>query len=155
MKKKVRVEDAVGMVLVHDVTEVDLERGFKGRAFKKGHVIREEDVERLKKLGKDYVYVLELSEDEIHEDEAAKLLADAIMGENTCRDDEPREGKINIYSSVFGVVKVDVERLFRFNSIGEPSCPTIHSNMFVKPGDKVAAVRIYLSLLREERWKRL
>ena len=150
MKKKVKVEDAVGMVLVHDITEVDVERGFKGRAFKKGHVIRPEDVEKLKKLGKEYIYVLELSEDEIHEDDAAKLLADALMGENLYRDEEPKEGKINIYSEVFGLFKVDVERLFRFNMVGEPSCPTIHTNMYVKPGDKVAAVRI-ISLVAPKR----
>ena len=142
MKKKVKVEDAVGMVLVHDITEVDPERGFKGRAFKKGHIIRPEDVEKLKKLGKEYIYVLELSEDEIHEDDAAKLLADALMGENLYRDEEPKEGKINIYSKVFGLFKVDVEKLFQFNMVGEPSCPTIHTNMYVKPGEKVAAVRI-------------
>ncbi len=142
MKKKVKVEDAVGMVLVHDITEVDLERNFKGRAFKKGHIIRPEDVEKLKKLGKEFVYVLELSEDEIHEDDAAKILADALMGENLYRDEEPREGKINIYSSAFGVFKVDVQKLIQFNMVGEPSCPTIHTNMYVKPGEKVAAVRI-------------
>ncbi len=142
MKRKVKVEDAVGMVLVHDITEVNLDRGFKGRAFKKGHIIKPEDVEKLKKLGKEYVYVLELSEDEVHEDDAAKLLADALMGENLYRDEEPKEGKINIYSKVFGVFKVDVEKLFQFNMVGEPSCPTIHTNMYVKPGEKVAAVRI-------------
>ncbi|TCK06235.1 molybdopterin-binding protein [Phorcysia thermohydrogeniphila] len=142
MKKKVKVEDAVGMVLVHDITEVDLDRNFKGRVFKKGHIIRPEDVEKLKRLGKDYIYVLELSEDEIHENDAAVMLAEAIMGENTYRDEEPVEGKINIYSSVFGVVKIDVERLLKINMIGEPSCPTIHNNMYVKPGDKIAAVRI-------------
>jgi len=142
MKKKVKVEDAVGMVLVHDITEVNPEKGFKGRAFKKGHIIRQEDIEKLKNLGKEYIYVLELSEDEIHEDEAAKLLADALMGENLYRDEEPREGKITIYSKVFGVVKIDTERLFEFNMVGEPSCPTIHTNMWVKPEQKVAAVRI-------------
>jgi len=118
MKRKVKVEDAVGMVLVHDITEVDVDRGFKGRAFKKGHIIKEEDVERLKKLGKEYVYVLELSEDEIHEDEAAVMLAEALMGENTYRDEFPSEGKINIYSSAFGVVKVDLDKLFEFNMVG-------------------------------------
>ena len=142
MKRLVKVEEAVGLVLAHDITEVDLERNFKGRAFKKGHVIREEDVEKLKKLGKEHIYVLELSEDEIHEDEAAVMLADALMGENLYRDSQPKEGKVNIYSSVFGLFKVDVEKLIAFNSIGEPSCPTIHSDMYVKPGTKVAAVRI-------------
>jgi len=151
MKKKVRVEDAVGMVLVHDVTEVNPDTGFKGRAFKKGHIIKPEDIEKLKRLGKEFIYVLELSEDEIHEDDAAKLLADALMGENLYRDEEPKEGKITIYSKVFGVVKIDVERLFQFNMVGEPSCPTIHTNMWVKPGQKVAAVRIIsLTAPREE-----
>ncbi len=140
--KRVKVEDAVGMVLVHDITEVDLDRNFKGRAFKKGHVIKPEDVERLKNLGKEYVYVLELSEDEVHENDAAIMLAEAIMGENTYRDKEPSEGKINIYSSVFGVVSVDTEKLFEFNMVGEPSCPTVHSGVWVKEGDKVASVRI-------------
>ena len=142
MKRKVKVEDAVGKVLLHDITEVNIERNFKGRAFKKGHIIRREDVERLKKLGKDYIYVLELSDDEIHEDDAAIVLADAIMGENTYRDEEPSEGKINIYSRVFGVVKIDTEKLLRFNMVGEPSCPTVHTNMYVRPDEKIAAVRI-------------
>jgi molybdenum cofactor synthesis domain-containing protein len=142
------------MVLVHDITEVDLDRNFKGRVFKKGHIIREEDVEKLKKLGKDYIYVLELSKDEIHEDEAAILLADALMGENTYRDKEPKEGKINIYSKVFGVVKIDVEKLIAFNSVGEPSCPTIHNNMYVKEGDKLAAVRIISLIAKKEEIER-
>jgi molybdenum cofactor synthesis domain-containing protein len=142
MKRKVKVEEAVGMVLAHDITEVDLERNFKGRAFKKGHVIRREDVEKLKKLGKEHVFVLELGPDELHENDAAAVLADALMGKNLYRDQEAKEGKINIYSKVFGVFKVEVEKLIEFNSVGEPSCPTIHSNMVVKPGQKVAAVRI-------------
>ncbi len=38
-----KVEEAVGMVLAHDITEI---RGdeFKGRAFKKGHRIQEPDI---------------------------------------------------------------------------------------------------------------
>jgi molybdenum cofactor synthesis domain-containing protein len=140
--KKIPVEKAIGHVLAHDITEVDVEKGFKGRAFKKGHIIKEEDVERLKKLGKDYVYVLELKEGEVHEDTAAVMLAEAIMGENTYRDEFPSEGKINIYSSVFGVVRVDVEKLFKFNSVGEPSCPTVHDYTWVKEGERIASVRI-------------
>ena len=154
MKRKVRVEDAVGMVLVHDITEVDLNRNFKGRVFKKGHIIKEEDVEKLKKLGKDFIYVLELSEDEIHENDAAILLADALMGENTYRDEEPVEGKLNIYSKVFGVVKIDVEKLTAFNMVGEPSCPTIHTNTYVKEGDKIASVRIISLVAKREEIER-
>lgn len=142
MKRKIPIKEAIGKVLVHDVTRVDPEEGFKGPAFRKGHVITQEDVEKLRDLGKEYVYVLDLEPHEIHEDEAAVLLAEALMGENTYRDEAPTEGKISIYSKVFGMVKIDVERLLAFNSVGEPSCPTIHTNLPVKEGDTLAAVRI-------------
>ena len=44
--EKVRVEDAVGMVLCHDITEI-VPGKFKGRAFAKGHIIEEKDIEKL------------------------------------------------------------------------------------------------------------
>ena len=38
--KKIRVEDAVGMELCHDVTA--MYEGFKGAAFRRGHIIRQD-----------------------------------------------------------------------------------------------------------------
>src|SRR6185369_15698490 len=75
----VPVGDAVGMVLAHDITEIRKDE-FKGAAFKKGHVIRVEDVTRLKRLGKEHLYVLSVASDEMHEDGAAAALAAALMG---------------------------------------------------------------------------
>ena len=80
MKKRIPVDQAVGMVLPHDITEI-IQDEFKGCAFKKGHILRLEDVEHLRRLGKEHIYVLELSEEEIHENEAARLLAPALAGE--------------------------------------------------------------------------
>ncbi len=57
--KTVPVEQAVGMVLPHDITEI-VKDVRKGRAFKKGHIIRPEDVETLRRLGKEHIYVLNL-----------------------------------------------------------------------------------------------
>jgi molybdenum cofactor synthesis domain-containing protein len=145
MAKKIKVEDAVGEVLIHDITKVDGDK-FKGRVFKKGHIIRPEDIEVLKDLGKEHIYVLEIKEDEIHENDAAYILADALMGENTYRSKEVKVGKLTIYSNAFGVCKINVDKLIEFNSVGEPSCPTIYNNSVVKKGDKLAAVRI-ISLL--------
>jgi hypothetical protein len=62
----INVEDAVGRVLMHDITCVIPEK-FKGPAFKKGHIIRNEDVEKLKSLGKEKIYVFNINEDEYHE----------------------------------------------------------------------------------------
>jgi len=142
MAKIVPVEEAVGEILLHDITAVDPDKGFKGRIFKKGHIIREEDVARLKDVGKNHIYVFELGADEIHEDEAARMLSKALAGANTEVGTEPKEGKIDIKATAHGVCRIDTERLFAFNSVGEPSCPTIYNHTVVQPGDKLAAVRI-------------
>ena len=54
MTQTVLVEDAIGMVLPHDVTEI-VKGEKKGSAFKKGHIIQPEDVEHFKRLGKDHI----------------------------------------------------------------------------------------------------
>jgi molybdenum cofactor synthesis domain-containing protein len=141
MAKIVKVEDAVGEVLLHDITKVDGDK-FKGRIFKKGHIIRKEDIEVLKSVGKEHIYIFEIRADEIHENDAAKILSKALAGDNTYLSKEVKEGKITIFSDVFGVCKIDVDRLNKFNSVGEPSCPTIYNNTVVKKGDKLGAVRI-------------
>ncbi len=141
MARIIKVEDAIGRALLHDITKVDKDK-FKGRIFKKGHIIQKEDVEVLKSVGKDHIYVFTIGDDEIHENDAAITLSNVIAGENTYLSKEPKEGKITIYSNVFGVCKIDVEKLNRFNSVGEPSCPTIYNNSIVKKGNKIGAVRI-------------
>ena len=57
MNKVVKIEEAVGLVLAHDVTEIRKDE-FKGRAFKKGHKIRKTDICHLQRLGKQHIYRL-------------------------------------------------------------------------------------------------
>ena len=64
MMKMIKVQDAVGSVLSHDVTQI-IPGEFKGRAFKKGHIIKEEDIEKLLSIGKDHVYVWEPEEGQL------------------------------------------------------------------------------------------
>ena len=52
--KKIPVEQAVGSVLCHDITQI-IPGKFKGRRFKKGHIVREEDIPVLLSLGKDHL----------------------------------------------------------------------------------------------------
>jgi len=61
------VYEAVGTVLAHDITEIRPGE-FKGRAFKKGHVIKREDICHLQRLGKENLYILELKDDAMHLD---------------------------------------------------------------------------------------
>ncbi len=138
--RTIPVEQAVGMVLAHDVTEIRPD-AFKGAAFRKGHVVTREDVDHLRRLGKERLYVLELAADELHEDDAARVLADALMGDGVVIRGEPREGKIDLIAERDGLLKVDRKALIRFNMLGEVMCATLHDNTFVKEGQKVAATR--------------
>jgi molybdenum cofactor synthesis domain-containing protein len=134
------VGEAVGSVLAHDITEI--RRGeFKGRAFKKGHVVRPEDVCHLQRLGKERLFVLRMAEDEMHEDEAAHALARALMGDGVAMGGEPREGKINLVARRDGLLRVNREALLRFNMLGEVMCATLHANTLVNRGQVVAGTR--------------
>ena len=89
-----RTEEAVGQVLCHDITRII--RGVtKDAVFRKGHVIREEDVPVLLSVGKDHIYVWENDETMLHEDEAAEVLRQICQGEHM-RASTPKEGKIEL-----------------------------------------------------------
>lgn len=138
--KTISVKDAVGTILAHDITEIR-PGDFKGRAFKKGHIVREEDVCHLQRLGKENLFVLNIAEDEMHEDDAAYALAHALMGEGVKIKGEPKEGKINIIAETDGLLQVNKEALFAFNVLGDVMCATLHSNTVVRKGQTIAGTR--------------
>ncbi len=134
------VEEAVGMVIPHDLTEIRPGE-FKGRAFKKGHIIRKEDIPRLKKMGKDHIYALELEPGELHEDEAALWLAKVVTGPGVTYSREIKEGKVTFYATCNGLLKVNIEKLYHLNLLGEIILSTKHTNFFVRKGEAIAAGR--------------
>ena len=71
--KEIKTEDAIGSVLCHDITEIVKDQR-KGPRFKKGHIIKEEDIEVLLNLGKEHLYVFEKDETMMHENDAAEIL---------------------------------------------------------------------------------
>jgi molybdenum cofactor synthesis domain-containing protein len=136
----VPVNEAVGMALAHDITEIRKDE-FKGRAFRKGYIVRPDDVEHLRRLGKENLFVLSIQDDEMHEDEAAVLIADALKGEGISVPGEPKEGKLNLVASRPGLLKINTEALRRFNRLGEVMCATLHTNTEVREGQIVGATR--------------
>ena len=138
--KKVRIQEAVGMVLGHDMTKI-IPCEYKGPAFKKGHIIREEDIPHLLNIGKEHIYLLELNENQIHENEAAQRLANAVGGTNTCYE-EPSEGKVQIVAAQDGLLKVNREGLTKINSVDYIVVSTLHGNRLVKTGEKLAGVKV-------------
>jgi hypothetical protein len=138
--KTIPVAEAVGMVLAHDITEIRKEE-FKGRAFKKGYIIKEDDVNHLQRLGKESLFVLNVADDEMHEDDAAYAMANALIGEGVKIEGEPKEGKINIIAERDGLLKIDKDALLRFNMLGDVMCATMHNNTVVKKGRLLAGTR--------------
>ncbi len=138
--KLVPVEESVGMVLCHDVTRI-VPGEFKGPAFKKGHVIREEDIPKLLDLGKINIYTYELGSGWVHEDDAAQRIALAAVGAGL-RLTAPAEGRVNLVAAARGLLKVQVEALNAINAIEEIIFSTLHTNQLVDPDRVVAGTRI-------------
>ena len=138
--KTIAVAESVGLVLAHDITEVR-QGEFKGRAFRKGHIVRDEDIGHLKRLGKEHLFVMKMAEDEMHENDAAFALSNALMGDGVAIQDEPSEGKINLVAKHDGLLKVNSDKLLRFNMLGEVMCASLHNNTVVKEGRVLGGVR--------------
>ena len=151
--RKIKVERAVGTVLAHDITRI-VPGAFKGVAFRKGHVVREEDIPELLKLGKRYLFALKLSERELHEDDAALRIARAVSGGNLTWT-EPREGKSNLVSAVDGLLKVNASGLLKINRLGAISLSTLKTNTPCKRGQTVAGTRIIPLTIPTKRIERL
>lgn len=146
--RTIPLSQAVNTVLAHDITEIRPGE-FKGPAFRRGHVVREEDICHLQRLGKERLFVLDVPAGWVHEDEAATMLARALAGDGALPQGEPREGKVNLVAGIDGLLKVDVRALERYNMLGEVMCATLHDNTVVKAGQVVAATRPVPLVVRE------
>src|SRR5688572_23889897 len=136
MLKVIPVEEAVGLPLAHDITEI-VPGEHKGPVFRRGHIVRQEDISKLLDVGKRNLYVMELEKNELHEEDAALRLAKAAAGPNLKLSD-PSEGRINLIASISGLLKIDAELLFHFNSLGDLMLATLPGDRYVKEGTVVA-----------------
>jgi len=148
MLKVIPVEEAVGLPLAHDITEI-IPGKHKGPAFRRGHIVRQEDVSKLLDVGKRHLYVMELEKDELHEEDAALRLAKAAAGKNLTLTD-PSEGRVNLVAEIPGLLKIDADLLYRFNSLGDLMLATLPSNNYVRQGAVVAGTRTIPVVVKEE-----
>lgn len=137
--KKIAVEKAVGKILCHDITAV--RDGFKGRAFVRGHVIKQEDIPKLLDMGKKYIFIWEDQEAEIHEDDAALRLASMAPVKGSFYSG-PYEGKMTLTAAVKGQFRVNKTLLSKLNTIGDITITTLPDHFRVEPDMKLAGLRI-------------
>ncbi|MBN2402120.1 MAG: molybdopterin-binding protein [Spirochaetes bacterium] len=149
--KKVSVNEAEGMVIGHDMTQI-MPGKSKGPAFRKGHVVTREDISRLLDMGKENIFVLESADGMVHEDDAAGRIVRAITG-NGFTHSLPKEGKIELFAEYDGLLKINVQALKDINLLPDVMLATIHTNQRVKKGDIIAGTRIIPLIISEENLK--
>ena len=137
---KIKVEEAVGTRLAHDITEIQPGE-FKGPSFKRGHVVREQDVCRLMRLGKRHLYILDLKADQVHEDDAVAEMAQALAGPGITYSGRPKEGKLQLTAAYTGLLKINTRALVEFNLMPDVMCAALHDNVPVAQGQIVAGTR--------------
>ncbi|WP_022662437.1 molybdopterin-binding protein [Paucidesulfovibrio longus] len=133
------VEQAVGKVLCHDMTRI-VPGECKGPAFRKGHIITEQDIPALLQIGKEHIYVLQLEQGQLHEDEAARRIAAAAAGPGLSLS-EVSEGRVNFIAEP-GLLAIDVDALERINSIEEIALATLHTGQQITSPRPVAGTRV-------------
>ena len=149
--KLINTTEAVGHILCHDLTQI-IPGVIKDAAFRKGHVVQQADIPVLLSMGKEHLYVWEMAEGELHEDEAAYRLLSICKNENMSFT-EPKEGKIELRAECDGLFMVDVNRLLSVNRQNEITIATRHGNTAVKKGDKLAGMRVIPLVIDEEKIK--
>lgn len=147
--KLIKTTEAVGHVLCHDLTQI-IKGVTKDAAFRKGHIVTEEDIPVLLSMGKDHLYIWEKTEGMLHENEAAEILYGICKNEHMTPS-EVKEGKIELTAAIDGLLKIDTERLQAINSLGEMMIATRHGNFPVKKGDKIAGTRIIPLIIAKEK----
>ena len=150
--KLIRTQDAVGQVLCHDITQI-IPGVTKDAVFRKGHIIREEDIPVLLSVGKEHIYIWENNEAMLHENDAADILR-AICQNAHMRATPPKEGKIELIAEADGLLLVDIERLRAVNALGEMMIATRASGFPVKAGDKLCGMRVIPLVIEKEKMER-
>ena len=119
--KRMKTTEAVGQVLCHDITQI-IPGVTKDAVFRKGHIIREEDIPVLLSVGKDSVYIWENDETMMHENDAAEVLYRMTANEHMHPSD-----------------------------VKEGTIATRHGNTVVKKGDKLAGTRIIPLVIKKDK----
>ncbi len=138
--KVVPVQEAVGMVLCHDITQI-IPGEFKGRAFKKGHIVQFEDIPKLLNIGKENLYVWDMKEGLVHENDAAIRMARAAAGAGI-KLTEPKEGKVSLVATRAGLLKINTDALYRIAEMDQIMFATLHTGQIVAEDKIVAGTRI-------------
>lgn len=138
--EKVKVEEAIGRVLATDVTII-IPGVEKGPLFKRGHIIKEEDIEKFLNIGRHYVWVEDSGNSNVHEDDAAMIMMEGTKGDNIEKS-SPSESKVKLFATCNGVLLVNSLGLKALNSIEDVNISTKKHLAYVRKGEAVAIGKV-------------
>lgn len=128
------VSEALRTILVRNVADTS------GRkVLKKGTRLEERHLALLSQLGHKRVEVAVLEAEDVHEDEAATRLAEALQTDGL-RTTRAVGGRVNLHSEVDGLLVVDAARLRAFNLLPGITLATRWPYALVGPGHETTQV---------------
>ncbi|WP_322865686.1 molybdopterin-binding protein [Aquicoccus sp. G2-2] len=132
------VSEAEGAILAHSVRN-------EGVRLRKGLILEAAHIETLQNAGIESVIAARLGPDDSHEDAAAQLVAEALIGEaqDGLRADVATTGRVNLIAERPGVLRIDGERITAANLVNPLiNIATLPPFQQVAPGDIAATVKI-------------
>jgi molybdenum cofactor cytidylyltransferase len=131
----VALAEAEGAILAHSIRHA-------GGTIKKGVVLSRRHLDELAAAGIGEVLVARLGPGDVHEDDAAELLAQAVAG-TAVRIEKPFTGRSNLYSVAAGVLTVDKDLIDRLNRVDPAlTVATLPEFSVVEVGRMVATVKV-------------
>lgn len=134
--ERVPITQATGLILGHNIS------GEEGRRrLRKGKQLTGRDVRVLASLGRRSVHVARLEPGDIEENIAADRVARASAGSGL-RLSQASTGRVNIYSTQLGLLRVDLDRLAGLNTCQGVTLATLPAHTAVRQGKMVATLKI-------------
>jgi molybdenum cofactor cytidylyltransferase len=135
------LENALGKILGHNMAGADGKR-----LLRKGKPLAADDLTALKEMGHKVVYVAELEQGDVSEDEAARRVMVTAMGTGL-KPSGPASGRLNFLAqlpatAVAGIVRVDVDKLSRLNECEGVTLATVNAHSPVRARQLVATIKI-------------
>lgn len=132
------LEEAEGCVLAHAWTHAQ-------RTRKKGHRLTAEDIRHIGETGQTTVIVARLDQTDVHEDQAATLIAEALVktGESGLLAREAFTGRVNLHAAADGLVVIDRDRINAANAVHESlTIATLPAGDMATEGQMIATIKI-------------
>jgi hypothetical protein len=125
-------------VLTHDVSI----GGERARAtIPKGRILSEQDIALLRTIGAGELHLIQMEDDDVHEDTAAREIAEAAAAPGI-RMEGPAQSQIRLVSTQRGLLDVNLAVLQEINSLPVVAVFSLYDGQVVDAGDKVGGVKV-------------